>query len=298
MQLFFKMSISRVLRMFLQFTAIPVLAMPVSLGAEIGPGTLAERLAEGESIALIDIRGNNTFRDKHVPGAMNMPERIFNPERLPTSRTLVVYDDGLGYTDAAAVVAAARESGHGDVFRLRGGLAAWESAGLPVTGEKGFRSEQVPAILYDDLVSVQGVGIALLDVRDRSGGGQSGAQPLSDSGGLTDLDALLPQARVLGRPPSGDGDAVPLSGPASPVTAASAVDPEAELIVVIDNGDGSGEDVVRRIRASGNRRVVLLTGGERILSRDGRPGLERRSLGIQVIDASEIENEQEGELQQ
>ncbi len=294
------MSISRVMKTFFQFTAITVLATSTSLWADIGPSDLAERLANGESIALIDVRGQSAFTENHIPGAMNMPERIFQARRLPSSRAIVIYDDGLGRADASAAVIAARERGRNDVLRLRGGLAAWESAGLPTTGEKGFRSQSVPMMLYADLVRGQGRGVTLLDVRAEPSPPQGGAVPLSGGPALTDLGTLLPQARVLrpGGRPDPQGGAVPLSGGGELAANVTAIDPEAELIVVIDSGDGAGEDVVRRIRASGNRRVVLLAGGERILSREGRPGLERRSLGIQVIDASQVENREEGESDQ
>jgi rhodanese-related sulfurtransferase len=288
------------MKTFFQFTAITLLALPAAVRADIGPSALAERLANGESIALIDVRANSAFTENHIPGALNMPERIFQARRLPSSRAVVIYDDGLGRADASAAVAVARQSGRQDVTRLRGGLAAWESAGLPTTGEKGFRSQSVPLMLYDDLVRGQGREVTLLDLREEPAPPEGGAVPLSGESALTDLATLLPQARVVrpGQIPDSQGGAVPLAAEGEPAARVSAIDPEAELIVVIDNGDGAGEEVVRRIRASGNRRVVLLAGGERILSREGRPGLERRSLGIQVIDASQVENREEGESDQ
>ena len=51
------------------------------------------------------------------------------------------------------------------------------------------------------------------------------------------------------------------------------------LMVLIDDGDGKALEMARTLRANGLQRVVVLAGGERILERDGAPGLQRMGLG-------------------
>ena len=42
------------------------------------------------------------------------------------------------------------------------------------------------------------------------------------------------------------------------------------LYVLVDNGDGQAEKVVRRLHAAGVKRVAILTGGEQALRRQGQ----------------------------
>lgn len=256
--------------------------------AEIRPAEVAQLLDAGESIALIDVRGTGDFTRNHIPGAMNIPERIVDPLRLPSSRTVVIYDDGIGRANAGAVVERATEAGRDDVWELSGGLAAWESAGLPTTATKGFQRESIPGITYQNLTEAQGRGVVLLDVRQGAADTGDGDEPVAESRrDLTDLEAAFPEARVISRRGGDDTGAEPAAAATS--ASPASIDPEDELIVVIDDGDGSGEETVRNLRASGNRRVVLLAGGERILRREGRPGLERQSMGMRIIDGAEID---------
>jgi hypothetical protein len=60
------------------------------------------------------------------------------------------------------------------------------------------------------------------------------------------------------------------------------------LMVLIDNGDGKAQKMARILKANGVQRVVVLAGGERILERDGAPGLQRMGMGgkeVEVKDA-------------
>ena len=283
------------------FSLATVFAVPALFGEHgISAATLEEKISSGASIALIDLRSERSFREGHLPGAMNMPKRSLNPRRLP-SRTLVFYGDGLGQTDPRAAVQSVREAtGRDDLHYLRGGLAAWESASRTTTRGSGVASSPTPAITYHDMVKTGGAEMMVLDVRtpvepnspgtfglagEDSGERESAAQP-------TDLQALLPEARIE-RPQSKDSTepgAFGLAGESSAV--ALQTDPDSELIVVIDDGDGSGADLVRSLRASGNRRVVLLAGGETILRHGGEPGLGRQSSGVRVIGPEEEREDQ------
>ncbi len=254
---------------------------PALMAEGISPEALDAQLKAGEPLAVIDIRPGAEYQQNHIPGAMNIPARALNPSRVPASRALVLYDDGMGRSDAQAVVVKIRATGRTDVFWLKGGLAAWESAGKPGTAETGFSRDHVPAITYHRLIATKGKDVIVMDLRTAESPPEAGTVGLAGGtmeSALTNLGSLLPGARVVRNETAKPGTIqIAGSSQASPL---EGVDPAEELIVVVDDGDGSGEALVRSLRAAGNRRVVLLAGGEEILKRQGRPGLERESLGM------------------
>ena len=262
-------------------------ALPAAAADGVSAPDLAARLAEGEGVALIDIRSNGEFRANHIPGALNMPARVLDARRLPSSRAVVVYDDGLGRHDARAVAEALRAEGRENADWLRGGLAAWESAARPTTKEAGFDADHVPGITYNNLVRSGGRDMVVMDIRTprTAPAPEPGTFGVAGDGvALTDLGALVPQARVV-RPANGAEGGGGFAPQAAGVGAGvPRVQPDDDLIVIVDDGDGSGEDLARSLRAAGNRRVVVLTGGETILRREGRPGLERRGMGAQEVE--------------
>lgn len=281
------------LSLLLMLFSLPV--VPAAAVSALAPTEVRERMAADRAPALIDLRSGAAFREVHVGGAMNMPVRGFDPRRVPSSRSLVFYADGLGRVDArAAASEAAEATGREDVYWMRGGMAAWESAGLPTTRKGGFAAAPVPAITYGNLLETRGQAVLLLDVRETGGTsgsdvGTFGLAAEDSGGGNTDLAKLFPDARIK-RPGKSSGNKEGTFGLASDsgnenLKAAA----KAELTVVIDDGDGSGAELVRSLRASGNRRVVLLAGGETILQHEGKPGLGRQSSGAYVIDTRETE---------
>ena len=262
--------------------------LPSAASDGLSARDLAARLAEGERVALLDIRSNGEFSANHIPGAMNMPARVLDARRLPSSRPLVVYGDGLGRHDARAVAESLRAEGRDNIEWLRGGLAAWESAGRATTKAAGFDTDSVPGITYNNLVRSGGRDMVVMDIRTP----QAAPAPepgtfgvASDGPALTDLGSLVPQARVV-RPADGAGEDGTGFAPQADGGGAGVprVQPDEDLIVIVDDGDGSGEDLARSLRAAGNRRVVVLTGGETILRREGRPGLERQGMGAQEVE--------------
>ena len=100
----------------------------------LSPQLASERLsADGANRTLaVDVRAPNERRDKAVEGSVGIPlnhltERL---SELPKDRPLLVYCAG-GYRSS---IAASLLQQHGyQVSELAGGIAAWESARLPVT---------------------------------------------------------------------------------------------------------------------------------------------------------------------
>jgi glyoxylase-like metal-dependent hydrolase (beta-lactamase superfamily II)/rhodanese-related sulfurtransferase len=97
----------------------------------VSPPLAAEQLAGGERLAL-DVRAPREHDEKFVRGSVNIPlnhlaERL---QELPADRPLLVYCAG-GYRSSIAA-SLLRRHGFTDVGEIAGGMAAWETAQLPV----------------------------------------------------------------------------------------------------------------------------------------------------------------------
>jgi hydroxyacylglutathione hydrolase len=101
----------------------------------VSPALAAEQLASGEPLA-VDVRAPREREEKFVAGSVSIPlnhlaERL---NELPTDRPLLVYCAG-GYRSSIAASLLQRQ-GFTRVAEIAGGLAAWETAHLPVTSER------------------------------------------------------------------------------------------------------------------------------------------------------------------
>jgi hydroxyacylglutathione hydrolase len=97
----------------------------------VSPTLAAEELAAGEALA-VDVRTPRERDAKYVAGSVNIPlsqlgERL---RELPTDRPLLVYCAG-GYRSSIAASVLQRH-GFAQVSEIAGGIAAWETAHLPV----------------------------------------------------------------------------------------------------------------------------------------------------------------------
>lgn len=100
----------------------------------ISPQALHDALTDGDEIALIDVRENGVFGQRHPLLAVNIPLshlelRVFTlvPRR---SVRVVVCDDNEGLAERAARTL--RDMGYTDMSLLEGGISAWEAAGYQV----------------------------------------------------------------------------------------------------------------------------------------------------------------------
>jgi len=101
----------------------------------VSPALAAEQLASGEPLA-VDVRAPREREEKFVAGSVNIPlnhlaERL---TELPQDRPLLLYCAG-GYRSSIAASLLQRQ-GFTRVAEIAGGLAAWETAHLPVTSER------------------------------------------------------------------------------------------------------------------------------------------------------------------
>ncbi|MPN56130.1 hypothetical protein SDC9_203816 [bioreactor metagenome] len=90
----------------------------------------------------------------------------------------------------------------------------------------------------------------------------------------TDLNTEFPGTRVT-KSPFGIAPQKTASGKPGP----------APLLVLIDSGDGKADEIARALKASGNRRFVILAGGEEMLARKGKAGLQRSGSVVTVSES-------------
>jgi rhodanese-related sulfurtransferase len=112
-----------------------------------GVSTLeATRLINAGSIVVIDVRDPAAYAEGHLGQAINIPLAELRgklPElRKKSSKNVLVYcDRGQKSLPAAKVLAEANKAIH----NLKGGLAAWKEAGLPVEKTPEKAPEKKPA---------------------------------------------------------------------------------------------------------------------------------------------------------
>jgi len=97
------------------------------LAMQIEPRELAERIAAGEPVYLLDVRTREEYETVKLPGAHLFTQELMQEILGNGSRTnlFVIYD----HTGARSMDAAAYFQGHGfeNVKSLRGGIDAWSA---------------------------------------------------------------------------------------------------------------------------------------------------------------------------
>jgi len=112
---------------------------------EQGPAELRRRLDAGESLALIDVRDPDEYRDGFIEPATNI-SRGFLEFRVGAAVTdattpVVLYcQTGLRSMLAAKVL---HDLGYKNVVNLQGGFQRWAQSGLPVVKDRPLTTEQI-----------------------------------------------------------------------------------------------------------------------------------------------------------
>jgi glyoxylase-like metal-dependent hydrolase (beta-lactamase superfamily II) len=98
----------------------------------LSPQFAAELIASNQPPLAVDVRAPREREQKHIGGSLSMPLNHLAQDlkALPKNRALVVYCAG-GYRSSIAA-SLLKASGFNSVCEIAGGLAAWESANLPV----------------------------------------------------------------------------------------------------------------------------------------------------------------------
>jgi rhodanese-related sulfurtransferase len=97
----------------------------------LSPAVAADRLAGGGAVA-VDVRTPNERTQKYVDGSLAIPlsQLLARLHDIPRDRPVIVYCAG-GYRSSIAASLLQKE-GFPDVSEVAGGIAAWETAHLPV----------------------------------------------------------------------------------------------------------------------------------------------------------------------
>jgi rhodanese-related sulfurtransferase len=102
-------------------------------GSEVGPME-AVQLINRQDAAVIDVRDTAEYKTGHITNARNIPEakleeRTKELEKLKARPIIVSCARG---NRSAAVAVRLRKLGFAQVLSLRGGIGAWQQAGLPL----------------------------------------------------------------------------------------------------------------------------------------------------------------------
>lgn len=246
----------------------------------ISADELAKALDRGQAVKLIDLRPKLRFETGSIPGAMNIPAAVILEKQLPPLTQVVLFDDGLGGTVVADIVAALNARPGWKTEALEGGFAAWRALqNAPDTAPLGLHPEDVQHISYQDLAHLT-EAVVLLDTRPpppkaspkaEPGKAAAAADPLRTFVGkknsrsyCADLADLRKRHQSVSKQ---RGNTRP-SGPQAGLT---------PLIVLVDAGNTDTRETCRRLRAEGYTRVVVLMGGEEAIQLEGRRGKGRVS---------------------
>lgn len=103
---------------------------------QVSPAEMT-RLINHEDAVIIDMRGAGEYNGGHVLSAINFPAteligRVRELEKF-RDRPVVCYDSG---GTSVKSIAALKAVGLDKLYNLRGGLNAWQNAGLPLSRTK------------------------------------------------------------------------------------------------------------------------------------------------------------------
>lgn len=99
------------------------------------PEIVDQRLTHGNAL-LIDIREDDEFARRHIPGALSRPLSRFEASPLPPMEGIdVIFTCRSGVRTSANAARLAGQVG-GNAYVLDGGLDAWARTGLPVLANR------------------------------------------------------------------------------------------------------------------------------------------------------------------
>ena len=248
----------------------------------VTPVQLRQMLDQGDKLTIIDVRKPGLYSQGHIQGAINIPASIIAKKRLPPIGTVVVCGDGVRDDIALEAVKALNRKRGIEAEMLQGGFAAWEALNLPTTHKGGLDRKRTRYLSYQDFekAAAANADIVLVDLRSRTPAAEKSTaaqtqSPPAANRTLTDLSKKFSGHTIihLNRKTRSPGNKWDVS---SVIQTRAKGSHHRYHYVIIDDGDGEGEKVARRLFAAGVKRVAILTGGERILCREGRAEVVRK----------------------
>ena len=111
----------------------PVISRLTRPGQEVGPMEAVQLINRRDAVVL-DLRDAAEYKAGHITNARHMPEgeidsRMKDLEKIKTKPIIVSCGRGNRSTNVANRL---RKLGFGEVFSLRGGIAAWQQANMPL----------------------------------------------------------------------------------------------------------------------------------------------------------------------
>ena len=111
----------------------PLVSRPFRQSHDLGAFEAVQLINRRDALVL-DIRDTGDYAAGHITQARHIPEaqlrdRMKELEKYRSRPIIVSCRSG---TRASAVVGALRKQGFPEVFALRGGIAAWQQAGMPL----------------------------------------------------------------------------------------------------------------------------------------------------------------------
>lgn len=112
----------------------PEISRLMGASGEIGTLDATRLMNQGSSTLVLDIRNGDEFATGHLPKARHIPlgelsKRVDEIAKYKDKTVIVTCKSG---SRAAAASRLLRKAGFTTVYQLKGGLAAWQSASLPV----------------------------------------------------------------------------------------------------------------------------------------------------------------------
>lgn len=103
-------------------------------GVRLLPAADAVQLINRRNAAVVDVRSAADFARGHIAGARHIPlaEVAARAGELPRDQALPVILACQWGNQAPQAAAALGKAGHAEVYVLRGGMSAWQEAGLPL----------------------------------------------------------------------------------------------------------------------------------------------------------------------
>lgn len=104
---------------------------------EMDPSDLFEAFENNEAVVAVDARQAFGYENEHIPGAINLPHREMSEEttqQLDTSKTYVVYCDGIGCNASTKGAIKMTQLGF-KVKELMGGIEWWKFDGYATQGK-------------------------------------------------------------------------------------------------------------------------------------------------------------------
>jgi hydroxyacylglutathione hydrolase len=113
---------------------------PVSRLELIDPTQLAERLDDGTTPLVLDVRDEDEWEAGHIPGSVHVPygELLDRLEELPEDRPIAAVCSGGKRSGLAASIL--QREGFDEVIHVgQGGVGTWQREGRPIERKEGAR---------------------------------------------------------------------------------------------------------------------------------------------------------------